>query len=143
MMDWNYIKENDKYIITLENGKKYFIKETEIDNLQKHLKISEFESIEVWLEDRDILANEEQMELDKKAKENKTKVNAKSSTERKKVERERKSNPTKENIIKVIAATLETIATDIVIENVGKIITFKVDNKDFKIDLTEKRRPKK
>ena len=142
MLDWEYLKEKDKYIITFENGKKYFVKESEIDNLQKNLKISEFESIEMWLEDNDIIANEEQLELDKKAKDNKQKNVVKSSTERKKTTRERKANPTKENIIKALANCLETIATDITIENVGKIITFKVDNKDFKIDLTEKRQPK-
>lgn len=143
-MDWEYVKEKDKYIITFENGKKYFVKESEIDNLQKNLKISEFEGIEMWLEDNDIIENQEQMELNEKAKNNKIKNVVKGeNTEKKKVVRERKANPTKENIIKTLANCLETIATDINIENVGKIITFKVDNKDFKIDLTEKRQPKK
>ena len=64
---------------------------------------------------------------------------AKSTTERKKVVRERKPNPTKENIIQVVANALQPIAENVVIENIGKIITFRVDNKDFKIDLTEKR----
>lgn len=139
MMDWEYVKDKTRYIITFENGKKYFVKEEVIDNLQKNLKISEFESIEMWLEDNDIIENEEQQKLDQQAKENKPKQIAKSNTERKKVVRERKPNPTKENIIKSLADYLQTIATDIVIENVGKIITFKVENKDFKIDLTEKR----
>ena len=143
-MNWEYEKVKDKYIITFENGKKYFVKESEIDNLQKNLKISEFEGIEMWLEDNDIIENQEQVELDEKAKNNKVKnVVVKENTEKKKVVRERKANPTKENIIKTLATCLETIATDINIENVGKIITFKVDNKDFKIDLTEKRQPKK
>ena len=98
-----------------------------------------FECIKLWLEDRDYLVNEEQEELDKQAKANKPKANAKSNTERKKSTRERKPNPTKENIIKLVSKALEEIATDIVVENVGKIITFKVDNKDFKLDLVEKR----
>jgi hypothetical protein len=93
----------------------------------------------MWLEDNDYLENEELEELDQKAKENKPKNIAKSSTEKRKVVRERKPNPTKENIIQVVANALNGIATDINIENVGKIITFKVDNKDFKLDLTEKR----
>ena len=138
-MNWEYVLEKDKYIITMENGKKYFVKVEEIENSMKNLEISEFESIEMWLEDRDYLVNEELEELDKKAKENKPKENAKSSTERKKSTRERKPNPTKENIIKLVSKALEEIATDIVVENVGKIITFKVDNKDFKLDLVEKR----
>jgi hypothetical protein len=93
----------------------------------------------MFLEDNDYLENEELEELDRQAKENKPKTIAKSKTERKKVVRERKPNPTKENIIKEVAKALETIATDINIENIGKIITFKVDNKEFKLDLTEKR----
>ena len=138
-MNWDYVLEKDKYLITMENGKKYFVKVEEIENSMKNLDISEFESLEMWLEDRDYLVNEELEELDQKAKANKPKENAKSSTERKKSTRERKPNPTKENIIKLVSKALEEIATDIVIENVGKIITFKVDNKDFKLDLVEKR----
>lgn len=138
-MNWDYVLEKDKYLITMENGKKYFVKVEEIENSMKNLDISEFESLEMWLEDRDYLVNEELEELDKQAKANKLKENAKSSTERKKSTRERKPNPTKENIIKLVSKALEEIATDIVIENVGKIITFKVDNKDFKLDLVEKR----
>ena len=139
-MNWEYVKEKDRYIITFDNGKKYFVKENVIDNLQKNLKISEFEGIEMWLEDNDIITNVEQEELDKKAKANKVKNVVKSeSIEKKKVTRERKSNPIKENIIENLANCLKTIATDVNIENIGKIITFKVDNKEFKLDLTEKR----
>lgn len=139
-MNWEYVKEKDRYIITFDNGKKYFVKENVIDNLQKNLKISEFEGIEMWLEDNDIITNVEQEELDKKAKANKVKNVVKSeSTEKKKVTRERKPNPIKENIIENLANCLKTIATDVNIENIGKIITFKIENKEFKLDLTEKR----
>ena len=128
-MNWEYVKEKDRYIITFDNGKKYFVKENVIDNLQKNLKISEFEGIEMWLEDNDIITNVEQEELDKKAKANKVKNVVKSeSTEKKKVTRERKPNPIKENIIENLANCLKTIATDVNIEN-----------KEFKLDLTEKR----
>ena len=138
MLDWDYELVKDKYIITFENGKKYFVKESEIDNLQKNLKISAFEGIEMWLEDNGYLENEELEELDNQAKKQVKQV-VKSSTERKKVVRERKPNPTKENIIQVVANALKEIATNVNIENVGKIITFQVDNKDFKLDLIEKR----
>ena len=79
-LDWDYIKEKDKYIITFENGKKYFVKEKDIDNLQTHLKVSVFEAIELWLEDNNYIQNDIQNELDKQAKENKSKVVAKLST---------------------------------------------------------------
>ena len=57
-MNWDYVLEKDKYLITMENGKKYFVKVEEIENSMKNLDISEFESLEMWLEDRDYLVNE-------------------------------------------------------------------------------------
>ena len=133
-------KENGKVIeITLDNGKVVKVSTEWVNKSMKALQTDIEDVLLMWLEDNDYLENEELEELDKKAKENKPKQNAKSSTERKKVVRERKPNPTKENIIQVVANALKDIATDINIENVGKIITFKVENKEFKLDLTEKR----
>lgn len=122
-----------------ESGKIVKVPLVEVDNFKKQLGISTNEAIMLWLEDNGYEVNEEQEKLVNQAKSNKPKNVVKSNTPRKKVERERKPNPTKEMIISTIAKTLQDIATDIQIENVGKIITFKVDNKDFKIDLTEKR----
>ncbi len=93
----------------------------------------------MWLEDNDYLKNEEQNELDKKAKTNKIKLGATEKTERKKVVRERKPNIVKENIIKNLENCVKSFANDVKVENVGKIITFSYENKQFKIDLTEKR----
>lgn len=133
-------KENGKVIeITLDNGKVVKVATDWVNKSMKALNTDIEDVLLMWLEDNDYLENEELEELDKKAKENKPKQVAKSSTERKKVVRERKPNPTKENIIQVVANALQPIAENIIIENVGKIITFRVDNKDFKIDLTEKR----
>ena len=123
----------------LDNGKIVNVPLKEVDNFKKQLGITTNEAIILWLEDNDYEINEEQAKLDKQAKTNKTKISAKSKTERKKVVRERKPNPTKEMIISKLATALQEIATDIQVENVGKIITFKVENKEFKVDLTEKR----
>lgn len=145
-MDWDYTKEKDWYYITLENGKKYRVKESEIDQAQKSLDISVFEAIEMWLEDRDILVNDTVEELSQKAKENGVKVGAKSQEPKKKTQKERvrKDNPTKEKIIAELAKfiTDSELATDVNVENVGKIITFKVGDTDFKLDLVQKRKPK-
>lgn len=133
-------KENGKVIeITLDNGKVVKVATDWVNKSMKALDTDIEDVLLMWLEDNDYLENEELEELDKKAKANKPKQVVKSSTERKKVVRERKPNPTKENIIKLVANALNDIATDINIENVGKIITFKVDNKEFKLDLIEKR----
>lgn len=56
---------------TMADGKSYTIPETalkEIERNEKKLRISRAESIEMWLCDNDIIINEEQEELDKKAK---------------------------------------------------------------------------
>lgn len=133
-------KENGKIInITLDNGKIVKVASTWVDKAMQSLDIDKEEALLMWLEDNNYLINEEQVELDTKAKENKVKLKAKEKTDRKQVSRERKPNPTKEMIISKVAEILNTIATDVNIENVSKIITFKVDNKDFKLDLTEKR----
>lgn len=136
-------KENGKIInITLDNGKIVKVASTWVDKAMQSLDIDKEEALLMWLEDNNYLINEEQIELDTKAKENKVKLKAKEKTDRKQVSRERKPNPTKEMIISKVAEILNTIATDVNIENVSKIITFKVDNKDFKLDLTEKRAKK-
>ena len=133
-------KENGRvYEITLDNGKVVKVAKDWVEKSMKALDTDLEDVLLMWLEDNDYIVNEELEELDKKAKENKVKTVNQSEKPRKKVVRERKANPTKELIISTIAETLKSIATDIKVENIGKIITFKVDNKEFKVDLTEKR----
>lgn len=133
-------KENGKVIeMTLDSGK---VVKVATDWVKKSMQVLNTDMEDVllmWLEDNEYLENEEQNELDKKAKTNKVKLDAKNKTERKTSTREKKPNPIKEKIISTIAETLSQIATDINIENLTKIITFKIDNKEFKLDLTEKR----
>ncbi len=126
----------------LDNGKVVNVPLVEVDSLKSKLKISTNEAIMLWLEDNGYEINEELEELDTKAKKQVKNV-VKSNTERKKVVRERKPNPTKENIIKALADFLPTIASNVQVENIGKLITFTVDCKEFKLDLVEKRQPKK
>lgn len=148
-MDWDY-KENGKYFdIDLENGKKYRVDAKWVANTQKELDISEFEAIEMWLEDNEILdLSDEQQELIDKAKENKSNkiIDAKSTKPKKKTQKERvrKENPTKENLIKEISNFLQEkgLATNVIVENPTKIITFTIENDDFKLDLVQKRKKK-
>ena len=126
--------------ITLDTGKVVKVATKWVEETMKALETDMEDVLLMWLEDNDYLVNEELEELDKQAKENKPKQNAKSSTERKKSTRERKPNPVKESIISGLADALHKLdATDIEIVNVGKIITFKVDGREFKLDLSEKR----
>jgi len=142
----NYVDKGNYYEIMLENenGKSTSVKIVKqwVEKTMKNLDINFWESVDLWLSDKDIVFNEEQDKLNKQAKSNNVKVVVKSNekTEKKKVVRERKPNPVKENIIKELAKSLENLnASDINIENIGKIITFKLDNREFKLDLTEKR----
>lgn len=135
------------YKIVEINGKDYHIPQKEIDQAMQSLEISEQEAIEMWLDDNDITTNEQVEELTKKAKANKTTlVNAGKKVREKKVVRERKANPVKEEIVEIIAKFLENYQnlpiSSVKVENIGKIITFKVENREFKLDLVEKRQKK-
>lgn len=146
MMDWDYELKNGRYLISMENGKKYFMEVAKVDSLQKQLKISEFEAIEMWLEDNGYLVNEEQNALDMKAKGNKVKLATSTEKPKAKTQKERvvKSNPDKEYIIGVIAEFLEEIVgkDNVNIENKAKLITFNYKGEDYKLDLVQKRKSK-
>jgi hypothetical protein len=139
----NYELNGNYYTITLDNDKKVKVAKKWVDTSIEKLDTDLEDVLLMWLEDNDYLVNEELEELDTKAKTNKVKLGATEKTERKKVVRERKPNPDKEYLVGCVAEFLEELnATDIKIENVGKIITFSYKNKQFKFDLTEKRTKK-
>lgn len=145
----NYVVNGKVVDITLENGKVVKASTKYLENMVKNLEIDMDEAVLTWLEDEGYLENEEQEELCAAAKENKSlaaarKGNADTAKARKKTVRTVKENPVKEMIIAEIAKSVEAIegATDIVIENKTKIILFKLEDKEFKIDLIEKRKKK-
>ena len=55
-----------------------------------------------------------------------------------------KENPTKELIIQTIYNALQQIdnISSVNIENKAKLITFELNNEQFKVDLVQKRKPK-
>ena len=132
--------------ITLENDKVVKVATEWVNRSMKALNTDIEDVLLMWLEDNEYLDNEEQNELDRKAKENKSNkiVKAKSNEPKKKTQKERvrKENPTKEKIISEIAKILPEFATNVNVENAGKIITFSIGNDDFKLDLTQKRKKK-
>ena len=104
------------------NNKVVKIPQKEIDNLMKTLELTEQEAIETWLDDNDYTTNEQVEELTKKAKVNgTTKICARVNVENKKVERERKANPTKALIIDQLWQKLAKI------EHISNL---KVENKE-------------
>lgn len=127
------------------NNKVVKIPQKEIDNLMKTLELTEQEAIETWLDDNDYTTNEQVEELTKKAKANgTTKIGARVNIENKKVERERKENPTKALIIDQLWQKLAEIEhiSNLKVENKEKLITFSLNGNDYKIDLIQKRKSK-
>lgn len=133
-------------IVKVKN-KEVKVPDEEIKNLMDKLELTEQEAIQTWLEDEGYEVNEEVERLTAKAKANgTTRINARANVENKKTTRERKANPVKEEIIQILANALKNSQNlpinAIKIENIGKIITFKVENREFKLDLIEKRQKK-
>lgn len=130
----------------LADGKVVRIPQAEIDRSMKMLHLSRDEAVTMYLEDEGYLVNEEQEELERKAKENRitaTIHQAKAYTPKTQRERVKKDDPTKEGIVKAIAEMLPDLnATDIAIVNAGKLITFKIGADTYKIDLIRQRPPK-
>lgn len=139
-------KELDKvYEITLENGKV-----VKVDKKWAQLSMEKLETdledvLLMYLEDNDYLTNDSQEDLDKSAKAN-VKVIAKSEKPKAKTQRERvvKENPTKELIISKLTSALQEIdnISNVNVENKAKLITFTLNNEDFKVDLVQKRKEK-
>ena len=130
-------------IVKFINGKPIKIPMADIAKYMAKLGITQSEAIELWLTDNDYMDNEEVNRLSQQAKDNKTNLRA-DAGERKKREVTKKENPTKEGIIRVLAATLENIgAVNIKITNVNKLVEFEMDGNNFKLDLVQKRQPKK
>lgn len=141
MLDY---KLNGKlYELTLENGKVVKVDKTWVENTMKALETDLEDTLLTWLEDNDYLVNEELEELDAQAKINKPKNVVKSTTERKKVVRERKPNETKRDIINILqSAIAENLDPSVIVENVEKIIVFHVNGQEFKVNLTQTRQKK-
>jgi hypothetical protein len=137
-------ENTSEYVLTLANDKKVKVAKSYIDKNMKNLELDLEETLLMYLEDNDYIINEEQEELDKKAK-GIVKTIATKETPKKKTQKERtqKDNPTKELIIQTVVNALQTLGVDnLNVENKAKLVTFTLDNKDFKVDLVEKRKPK-
>ena len=145
----NYVINGKVVDITLENGKVVKAMTSYLENMCTRLDIDMDEAVLTWLEDEGYLENEEQEELCAAAKENKSlaavhKGNRDSAKEKKKTVKTVKENPVKEEIILNLVEKLNSIEkiSEVIIENKSKIITFKVGDREFKLDLIEKRKPK-
>ncbi len=141
-----YIVNGNAIEVILDDGRMVKVAKKYIERMVTNLEIDEEEAILTWLEDEEYLINDEQEELVTQAKENKSIkiIDAKAEKPEKKTQKERtrKENPTKEMVIAKIAEMLPEFATNVVVENKGKLITFTIGEDEFKIDLVQKRKPK-
>lgn len=140
-------KELEKvYEITLENGKVVKVDKKWAQISMEKLETDLEDVLLMYLEDNDYLENDAQNDLDQSAKANGIKLVAKTEKPKKKTQRERvvKENPTKELIITKLASALNEIDNilNVNVENKAKLITFTLNNEDFKLDLVQKRKEK-
>ena len=130
---------------TLENGKIVNIPDKEIENSMKSLELTKEEAIEMWLEDEGYLDNEEQNELDSKAKKVKIDHGASAIDKTQKKEkkpREIKVSDEKQTLFGEIVEKLAETGRNYEILKENKLICVKIGKKTFKIDLIETRQKK-
>jgi hypothetical protein len=119
----------------------------EIERMMKGLGVTEDDACWIWCEDNGKIVNEEQEELDKKAKESRItatihQARAETTKERKIVER--KPDQVKDSLVESLKAFLiEQGFENVAITKVGKLVEFDCGGEHFKLDLIRQRPPKK
>ena len=130
---------------TLPTGKTVNIPDKEIEQSMKALDLTREEAIEMYLEDEGYLDNDEQIELNEKAK--KVKIDHQASaidkTEKKeKKVREVKVSDEKQSLFAEIVENLAENGRNYQILKENKLISVQIGEKIFKIDLIETRQKK-
>lgn len=127
--------------ITLDNGKIVKVSTKWVHDTCARLETDIEDVLLMYLEDNDYLTNDIQEELDQSAKGSVKNFVKSEKVEKKQTIRERKPNIAKENIISDLSHFLlqNNDYSLINVENKAKIITFTYQNKEFKLDLVEKR----
>ena len=140
----DYVVKGKVVEITLENGKVVKAMTEYLQRMMDNLGIEMEDAVLTWLEDEEYLINDEQEELVNATKNYKLNIKAGEGKERKKKEVVKKENPVKKATIDLLAKALQELdnVSDITIENETKLITFKVGDREFKLDLIEKRQKK-
>lgn len=128
------------------NGKMLNIPDKELEKSMKILGMSKDEAIEMWLEDEGYLDNDEQIELTQKAKENKitATIHDARETDKPKTSKPKtvKVSDEKQALFADILGNLQENYENVEILKQNKLISVKIGEKIFKIDLIEQRPPK-
>ena len=130
---------------TLPSGKTINIPDQIIEKSMKALELSQDEAIEMYLEDEGYLDNEEQNELDEKAK--KVKIDHQASAVDKTEKKEKKPrvvkiSDEKQLLFSQIVEMLTDNEQNYQILKENKLISVQIGEKIFKIDLIESRQKK-
>ena len=130
-------------------NKKISIPDKEIEKAMKNLDLSKTEAVEMWLEDNGYLDNEEQTALDEKAKKVKISHEAKAENIKPKASKPRtvKVSDTKKALFESILQNIDRCECvnreNVTVLKENKLISVKIGDKIFKIDVIETRSPKK
>ena len=115
------------------NGKSINIPDAELEKSMKILGMTKEEAIEMWLEDEGYLDNEEQAELEQKAKENKitATIHGASATEKKKQSKPKvvKVSDEKVALFNEIRSNLEDVYDFVEVLKENKLIQVKIGEK--------------
>jgi len=132
----------------LDNGKVISIPDKEIKNFMNSLEISENEAIEMWLDDNGYSENEEQEELDSKAK--KVKIDHGASADKPKEKPQRPKTVKVSDAKKELFSKLSYYLNEFCEENdanctilkENKLFELQFGGETFKIDLIQVRKKK-
>lgn len=128
------------------NNKNVKVDDRELERLHNnHPELSSDEVLQLYLEDNDIIVNEEIEKLVKKAKKNKigAKADVKVGKDRKKTPRTVKISNEKKELFSTVKKCLEDNFEDVEILTNNKLIKVKINDIIFKVDLIQTRPPKK
>ncbi len=125
------------------NNRNISIPDKEIESLMKSLELSKDEAIDLWLCDHDYDEDEEQTELQEKAKDVKILHEATSKSEKKprKPPEKKVSDEKKELFSEIYGHLDEIFGEDVEILTENKLISVKIGDKTFKIDVIQTRTP--
>ena len=130
------------------NGKNINIPDKEIEKAMKSLELTKEEAIEMWLEDEGYMDNEEQIALTQKVKESgiMTTIHGASAEKKEKKDKKPKTvkiSEEKQELFKAILENLQENFENVEVLNPNKLISIKINEKTFKLDLIEQRKLKK
>ena len=127
------------------NGKTIVIPDAELNKLMSSLDIPQDEAIDLWLCDNGYDEDEEQEKLDEKA----SKVKILKEIDKKSPKKERKpmvrvvSDEKKALFSEILSDLQDVYKGNVEVLTENKLMSVKIGDKTFKIDVIEQRKPKK